>query len=162
MFQWHAGNVACKVLMMIRTGGYILSSNMLIVLSVDRFITTIRLPSSNDIRLPSVQKIGLYLEPPRWCDHHLLIITIIIFCNYSFCFLQVHQHQQSTFFIEQRQTTPSSKVISDHSYLILICLIVVIFNLTSFIISISTSLTSPATYTANGHNCLQRENLWEV
>ena len=34
--QWHAGNVACKVLMMIRTGGYILSSLMLIVLSVDR------------------------------------------------------------------------------------------------------------------------------
>ena len=38
MLQWHAGNVACKVLMMIRTGGYILSSLMLIVLSVDRFI----------------------------------------------------------------------------------------------------------------------------
>ena len=35
-FQWHAGNVACKVLMMIRTGGYILSSNMLVVLSLDR------------------------------------------------------------------------------------------------------------------------------
>ena len=34
--QWHAGNVACKILMMIRTGGYILSSLMLIVLSVDR------------------------------------------------------------------------------------------------------------------------------
>ena len=39
MFQWHAGNVACKVLMMIRTGGYILSSLMLIVLSVDRLIS---------------------------------------------------------------------------------------------------------------------------
>ena len=38
IFQWHAGNVACKVLMMIRTGGYILSSLMLIVLSVDRLI----------------------------------------------------------------------------------------------------------------------------
>ena len=44
MLQWHAGNVACKVLMMIRTGGYILSSLMLIVLSVDRFS-----PSSSDI-----------------------------------------------------------------------------------------------------------------
>ena len=39
--QWHAGNVACKVLMMIRTGGYILSSLMLIVLSIDRFTMTI-------------------------------------------------------------------------------------------------------------------------
>ena len=39
--QWHAGNVACKVLMMVRTGGYILSSLMLIVLSIDRFTMTI-------------------------------------------------------------------------------------------------------------------------
>ena len=39
--QWHAGNMACKVLMMIRTGGYILSSLMLIVLSIDRFTMTI-------------------------------------------------------------------------------------------------------------------------
>ena len=36
--QWHAGNAACKVLMMVRTGGFILSSNMLVVLSIDRFI----------------------------------------------------------------------------------------------------------------------------
>ena len=34
--QWHAGNLACKVLMMVRSGGYILSSLMLIVLSIDR------------------------------------------------------------------------------------------------------------------------------
>ena len=45
MFQWHAGNVACKVLMMIRTGGYILSSLMLIVLSVDRFSLSFSLSS---------------------------------------------------------------------------------------------------------------------
>ena len=36
VFQWHASNLLCKVLMMIRTGGYILSSNMLVVLSLDR------------------------------------------------------------------------------------------------------------------------------
>ena len=35
-FQWYAGNLACKGLMMVRTGGYILSSLMLIVLSIDR------------------------------------------------------------------------------------------------------------------------------
>ena len=35
-FQWHAGNFVCKGLMMVRTGGYILSSLMLIVLSIDR------------------------------------------------------------------------------------------------------------------------------
>ena len=34
--QWHAGNLLCKVLMMIRTGGYILSSLLLVVLSIDR------------------------------------------------------------------------------------------------------------------------------
>ena len=34
--QWYAGNLACKGLMMVRTGGYILSSLMLIVLSIDR------------------------------------------------------------------------------------------------------------------------------
>ena len=35
-FQWFAGNLACKGLMMIRTGGYILSSAMLAVVSIDR------------------------------------------------------------------------------------------------------------------------------
>ena len=35
--QWYAGNLACKGLMMVRTGGYILSSLMLIVLSIDRW-----------------------------------------------------------------------------------------------------------------------------
>ena len=34
--QWYAGNFVCKVLMMVRTGGFILSSNMLVVLSIDR------------------------------------------------------------------------------------------------------------------------------
>jgi hypothetical protein len=34
--QWYAGNIMCKVLMMIRTGGYILSSLMLVVISIDR------------------------------------------------------------------------------------------------------------------------------
>ena len=57
MLQWHAGNVACKVLMMIRTGGYILSSLMLIVLSIDRLTTTllryITLLSSKTSSLPS-------------------------------------------------------------------------------------------------------------
>ena len=47
MFQWHAGNVACKVLMMIRTGGYIHSSLMLIVLSVDRFIINTTITTIN-------------------------------------------------------------------------------------------------------------------
>ena len=39
MLQWYAGNCMCKVLMMIRTGGYILSSLMLVVLSIDRYIS---------------------------------------------------------------------------------------------------------------------------
>ena len=34
--QWYAGNFVCKVLMMVRTGGFILSSNMLVMLSIDR------------------------------------------------------------------------------------------------------------------------------
>ena len=34
--QWHGDNVTCKVLMMVRTGGYILSSLLLVVLSIDR------------------------------------------------------------------------------------------------------------------------------
>ena len=34
--QWYGGNLLCKTLMMIRTGGYILSSNLLVVLSIDR------------------------------------------------------------------------------------------------------------------------------
>lgn len=37
--QWYAGNFVCKVLMMARTGGFIASSNMLVVLSIDRFIS---------------------------------------------------------------------------------------------------------------------------
>jgi len=37
--EWYAGNMVCKVLMMIRTGGFILSSNMLVVLSIDRAIS---------------------------------------------------------------------------------------------------------------------------
>ena len=39
MLQWYAGNLMCKVLMMVRTGGYILSSMMLVVLSIDRYIS---------------------------------------------------------------------------------------------------------------------------
>ena len=39
MLQWYAGNCMCKVLMMIRTGGYILSSLLLVVLSIDRYIS---------------------------------------------------------------------------------------------------------------------------
>ena len=34
--EWHAGNIMCKVLMMFRTGGYILSSLILVVISIDR------------------------------------------------------------------------------------------------------------------------------
>ena len=34
--QWHGGNMMCKLLMMVRTGGYILSSLLLVVLSIDR------------------------------------------------------------------------------------------------------------------------------
>ena len=37
--QWYAGNLLCKGLMMIRTGGYILSSLLLVVLSIDRWVT---------------------------------------------------------------------------------------------------------------------------
>ena len=37
-FKWYAGNFVCKVLMMARTGGFIASSNMLVVLSIDRYI----------------------------------------------------------------------------------------------------------------------------
>lgn len=35
--EWHAGNIMCKVLMMFRTGGYILSSLILVVISIDRW-----------------------------------------------------------------------------------------------------------------------------
>jgi len=37
--EWYAGNIVCKGLMMVRTGGYILSSNMLVVLAIDRYIS---------------------------------------------------------------------------------------------------------------------------
>ena len=36
--EWYASNMVCKVLMMIRTGGFILSSNMLVVFSIDRLV----------------------------------------------------------------------------------------------------------------------------
>ena len=36
--EWHAGNIMCKVLMMFRTGGYILSSLILVVISIDRWV----------------------------------------------------------------------------------------------------------------------------
>ena len=36
--EWYAGNILCKVLMMIRTGGYILSSCILVVISIDRSV----------------------------------------------------------------------------------------------------------------------------
>ena len=36
--QWYADNVLCKILAMVRTGGFILSSNMLVVLSIDRSV----------------------------------------------------------------------------------------------------------------------------
>ena len=39
ILQWYAGNFVCKVLMMARTGGFIASSNMLVVLSIDRYIS---------------------------------------------------------------------------------------------------------------------------
>ena len=35
--EWYGGNALCKVLMMVRTGGFILSSNLLVVLSIDRW-----------------------------------------------------------------------------------------------------------------------------
>ena len=38
MLQWYADNLTCKMLMMMRTGGYILSSNLLVVLSIDRLV----------------------------------------------------------------------------------------------------------------------------
>ena len=34
--EWQGGNILCKVLMMIRTGGYILSSCILVIISIDR------------------------------------------------------------------------------------------------------------------------------
>ena len=34
--EWHAGNLACKILMMFRTGGFILSSYILVVICIDR------------------------------------------------------------------------------------------------------------------------------
>ena len=36
--EWHAGNPACKILMMCRTGGFILSSAILVVISIDRSV----------------------------------------------------------------------------------------------------------------------------
>ena len=37
--EWHAGNLACKILMMFRTGGFILSSAILVVISIDRSVS---------------------------------------------------------------------------------------------------------------------------
>ena len=39
--QWYAGNIMCKLLMMVRTGGYILSSLLLVVLSIDRSVNNL-------------------------------------------------------------------------------------------------------------------------
>ena len=52
--QWYAGNLACKGLMMVRTGGYILSSLMLIVLSIDRW--------EQDLKISRWQSNSLALE----------------------------------------------------------------------------------------------------
>ena len=49
--EWYAGNLLCKALMMVRTGGFILSSNLLVVLSIDRYISISRpLSSLNAVR----------------------------------------------------------------------------------------------------------------
>ena len=49
--KWYAGNLMCKALMMVRTGGFILSSNLLVVLSIDRYISISRpLSSLNAVR----------------------------------------------------------------------------------------------------------------
>ncbi|XP_023339753.1 gonadotropin-releasing hormone receptor [Eurytemora carolleeae] len=40
--QWHASNALCKMLMMLRTGGFYLSSNLLVILSIDRYISISR------------------------------------------------------------------------------------------------------------------------
>ena len=50
-WKWHAGNLVCKGLMMVRTGGFILSSNMLVVLAMDRYISISQpLTSINTLR----------------------------------------------------------------------------------------------------------------
>ena len=41
LLKWYAGNLLCKVLMMVRTGGFILSSNLLVVLSIDRLVVVV-------------------------------------------------------------------------------------------------------------------------
>ena len=54
--QWYAGNIMCKLLMMFRTGGYILSSLLLVVLSIDRSVNNLSGIISNvDITSPHVQ-----------------------------------------------------------------------------------------------------------
>ena len=71
MFQWHAGNVACKVLMMIRTGGYILSSLMLIVLSVDRFLLSLSLSLSSLLTYNWKMQLLLVKERDRGVSQNL-------------------------------------------------------------------------------------------
>ena len=44
--QWEAGNFLCKFLMMFRTGGFILSSCILVVISIDRCVGSIFLSTT--------------------------------------------------------------------------------------------------------------------
>ena len=73
--EWHAGNLACKILMMFRTGGFILSSAILVVISIDRsvFIKTFQ----SSLQIQNFKKVGLIdinILAFHSCDKFLTIL----------------------------------------------------------------------------------------
>ena len=63
--EWHAGNLACKILMMFRTGGFILSSFILVVICIDRL-------ESIDVDVKMIFRMDtlLFLHTNQWYKHH--------------------------------------------------------------------------------------------
>ena len=52
--EWYAGNPVCKVLMMFRTGGFILSSAILVVISIDRSVSFLSTEHGGNITLTAL------------------------------------------------------------------------------------------------------------
>ena len=69
--QWYAGNLACKGLMMVRTGGYILSSLMLIVLSIDRWEQDLKISrwQSSNLAVCTFLVIWVWKSSTEWWLH---------------------------------------------------------------------------------------------
>jgi len=87
--QWYAGNFVCKVLMMARTGGFILSSNMLVVLSIDRYISISNpLSSLNTARQRRRARLMVVLA---W-------LTTLLFSSPQAVIFRVMKHPQADFY----------------------------------------------------------------